>query len=73
MKGRAARAVAAVEQARTILDLAYSQTFASETLRPPGAQYYLLVTAGLVASLAVIASTLPLLRRLTGLETARND
>ncbi len=45
----------------------------SETLRPPGAQYYLLVTAGLVASLAVIASTLPLLRRLTGPETARND
>lgn len=45
----------------------------SETLRPPGAQYYLLITAGLVASLAVIASTLPLLRRLTGPETARND
>lgn len=45
----------------------------SETLRPPGAQYYLLVTAGLAASLAVIASTLPLLGRLTGPETARND
>ena len=44
-----------------------------ETLRPPGVQYYLMVLAGLVASLAVIASTLPLLRRMTGPETARND
>jgi hypothetical protein len=45
----------------------------SETLRPPGAQYYLLIAAGLVASLAVIASTLPLLRRVTGPEAARNE
>jgi hypothetical protein len=45
----------------------------SETLRPPGVQYYLLVTAGLLASLAVIASTLPLLRRSTGPEAVRNE
>lgn len=45
----------------------------SETLRPPGAQYYLLITAGLIVSLAVIASTLPLLNRITGPETARNE
>ncbi|MFL6162040.1 MAG: FtsX-like permease family protein [Jatrophihabitantaceae bacterium] len=45
----------------------------SETLRPPGAQYYLLLTAGLIASLAVIASTLPLLGRITGPESVRND
>jgi hypothetical protein len=44
-----------------------------ETLQPPAVQYYLLILAGLVASLAVIASTLPLLRRITGPETARND
>jgi hypothetical protein len=44
-----------------------------ETLQPPGVQYYLLILAGLVASLAVVASTLPLLRRITGPETARND
>ena len=44
-----------------------------ETLQPPAVQYYLLVLAGLVASLAVIASTLPLLDRITGPEAARND
>ncbi len=43
------------------------------SLRPPGAGYYLLVLAGLAASLGVIASTLPLLRRITGPETARNE
>ncbi|MGX7678849.1 FtsX-like permease family protein [Jatrophihabitans sp. DSM 45814] len=45
----------------------------AETLQPPSAAYYLLVIAGLLASLAVIASTLPLLKRMTGPETARND
>jgi hypothetical protein len=45
----------------------------SQTLQPPGVQYYLLLTAGLLASLAVIASTLPLLRRSTGPEAARNE
>jgi hypothetical protein len=44
-----------------------------ETLQPPSVQYYLIIVAGLVASLAVIASTLPLLRRITGPETARNE
>jgi hypothetical protein len=43
------------------------------TLQPPGGDYYLVVFAGLVASLAVIASTLPLLSRITGPETARNE
>lgn len=45
----------------------------SETLQAPGLAYYGIVLAGLAASLAVIASTLPLLRRLTGPEVARND
>jgi predicted lysophospholipase L1 biosynthesis ABC-type transport system permease subunit len=45
----------------------------SESLRPPGAGYYLIVLAGLAASLGVIASTLPLLHRITGPETARNE
>jgi FtsX-like permease family len=44
-----------------------------ETLQAPGPQYYLVVTAGLIASIAVIASTLPLLNRLTGPDTARNE
>ncbi len=43
------------------------------TLRPLGAEYYVTVSAGLLASLAIIASTLPLLERITGPETARNE
>jgi hypothetical protein len=31
------------------------------------------VAAGLLAALAIIASTLPVLRRVTGPETARNE
>ncbi|MFF1795821.1 FtsX-like permease family protein [Kitasatospora sp. NPDC058263] len=38
----------------------------------PGAVYFALVALGLAASLGIIASTLPLLRRLTGPEAARN-
>lgn len=45
----------------------------TETLQPPGVQYYLIVVAGVVVALAIIASTLPLLRRITGPETARNE
>ncbi len=43
------------------------------TLSPPGVGYYVLVIAGLVAALGIIAATLPLLRRVTGPETVRND
>jgi hypothetical protein len=43
------------------------------SLQPPGAGYYLVVLAGLAASLGVIASTFPLLNRITGPETARNE
>jgi hypothetical protein len=43
------------------------------SLRPPGAGYYLIVLAGLAASLGIVASTLPLLNRLTGPDTARNE
>ncbi|MER5438282.1 FtsX-like permease family protein [Streptomyces sp. NPDC002790] len=42
------------------------------SIRAPGTGYYALTLAGIVVSLAVIASTLPLLRRITGPETARN-
>ena len=44
-----------------------------QTLRPPGAGYYGIVAAGLVVSLAIVGSTFPLLRRVTGPEVARND
>jgi len=43
------------------------------SFQPPGMQYYLIVLAGLVASLGIIASTLPLLQRITGPEVARNE
>jgi len=43
------------------------------SLQPPGVAYYLIVVAGLAASLGIIASTLPLLKRITGPETARNE
>jgi FtsX-like permease family len=43
------------------------------TLVPPSPAYFLIVGGGLALSLAVIASTLPLLRRITGPETARNE
>ncbi|PZF91525.1 ABC transporter permease [Micromonospora deserti] len=43
------------------------------TLLPPRLPFYLMVTGGLAVSLGIIASTLPLLRRVTGPETARNE
>ncbi|MDH6109961.1 ABC-type lipoprotein release transport system permease subunit [Kitasatospora sp. MAP12-15] len=43
------------------------------SVRAPGVEYYVITTLGLAASLGVIASTLPLLRRITGPEVARND
>jgi hypothetical protein len=43
------------------------------TLQPPGVSYYGIVLAGLAAALGIIAATLPLLKRITGPEIARND
>jgi hypothetical protein len=43
------------------------------SFQPPGMQYYLIVLTGLVASLGIIASTLPLLQRITGPEVARSE
>ena len=42
-------------------------------LAAPGAGYYLIAMAGIAASLGIIAATFPLLRHLTGPETARNE
>ncbi|MBB4926312.1 FtsX-like permease family protein [Kitasatospora kifunensis] len=39
----------------------------------PGGEYYLIVAGGMAAALVVITATLPLLRRITGPEVARND
>jgi hypothetical protein len=43
------------------------------TLQAPGAGYYGIVVAGLAAALGIIAATLPLLKRVTDPEIARND
>lgn len=43
------------------------------TLIAPGAEYYVIVAVGLAACLGIIASTLPLLERMTGPETARSE
>lgn len=42
-------------------------------LAPPGPVYFVIVGAGLAASLGIIASTMPLLRRMTGPGAARNE
>ena len=44
-----------------------------QTLVAPGPQYYLIVALGLVAALAILGSTLPMLSRITGPEAARFD
>ena len=41
--------------------------------RMPGIAYWATVVGGLAASLAIIASTFPLLNRMTGPEVARKD
>jgi hypothetical protein len=42
-------------------------------LQWPGVAFYVIVAAGLGASLLLIVGTLPLLRRMTGPEVARNE
>ncbi|GAA3214275.1 FtsX-like permease family protein [Dactylosporangium siamense] len=43
------------------------------TLHPPGLTYGAIVVGGLLLSLGIIAATFPLLRRITGPETARSE
>ena len=83
---RMLRSVVALESAVPLLAVAAvsigvgfigAAMFASVQLQhslvAPGAGYYLLTAVGLVASLAIIASTFPLLRRITGPDAARNE
>lgn len=44
-----------------------------ESLQAPELDYYVIVGAGLVTSLGIIAATLPLIERITAPEVARND
>ena len=54
-----------------------SAMFATSQLRSPlvapNAAYYVITAAGIVASLGIIAATMPLLRRITGPDVARNE
>jgi hypothetical protein len=43
------------------------------SLVSPGAAYYVLIAAGIVLALGLITATFPLLRRITGPETARTE
>lgn len=43
------------------------------SIRPPGVDYYATIVGGLIASLGIITSTLPLIERITGPEVARNE
>jgi len=55
---------------------AASAMFAAAQIGPftaPGAAYYIITGAGIALSLGIIAATMPLLRRITGPEVARNE
>jgi hypothetical protein len=43
------------------------------SLVSPGAAYYVMTSAGIVLALGLILATFPLLRRITGSETARSE
>ena len=51
----------------------FARSQLGDGLVPPGAGYWVITGAGLVASLGIIAATFPLLRRMTGAEVTRND
>jgi len=51
----------------------YASAELHHALVAPGAAYYALTAAGIVAALAVIVGTFPLLARITGPEVARNE
>jgi hypothetical protein len=55
---------------------AASAMFAAAQIGPltaPGAEYYIITGAGIAVGLGIIAATMPLLRRITGPEVARNE
>ena len=51
----------------------YATTEMQLSLVAPGAAYFVLTLAGIVLALGIIAATFPLLRRITGPETARSE
>jgi predicted lysophospholipase L1 biosynthesis ABC-type transport system permease subunit len=66
--------IAAVSIASGLVAAAlFARAQLNETLRAPSLGYYIAVLAGLAVSLGIIATTMPLLDRMTGPEAARND
>jgi hypothetical protein len=67
----------AVAAAAIGIGFAASAMYATMEMRlslvAPDAAYFVLTSAGIVLALALIAATFPLLRRITGPETARNE
>jgi hypothetical protein len=51
----------------------YASAEMRQSLAAPGPGYYLITVAGVAVSLGIVASTFPLLRRITGPEVARNE
>lgn len=51
----------------------YATEAQNRPMAAPGTAYYLLTAGGIVAALAIIAATFPLLARITGPEVARNE
>jgi FtsX-like permease family protein len=51
----------------------YASEAQNHPMVAPGTAYYLLVAAGILVSLGIIAATFPLLERITGPEVARNE
>jgi uncharacterized membrane protein len=51
----------------------YASAEMKQSLVAPGPEYYLITVAGVAISVAIIAATFPLLRRITGPEAARNE
>lgn len=82
----ALRRVVAMESALPLLSVAVVATGAGflaswlflkaqlgDSLATPGAEYYVTVGGGLALSLGIVTATLPLLAKITGPETARNE
>jgi hypothetical protein len=67
-----AAAVLAVATGFLAADL-FLRSQLGETLQPPGRDYYGVVVAGLLAALAIVACTLPLIQHITGPDVARNE
>jgi hypothetical protein len=51
----------------------YATMEIQRSLVSPDAAYYVMTSAGIVLALALILATFPLLRRITGPETARSE